>query len=191
MILKSESDLKKTISKLRKNKKIIGAMSGGYDLLHKGHQNAILFSSEQVDSLFVLVNSDSSIKKYKGETRPINSEKNRMEELNSFNENNYYILFDELTPNNLLEIIKPNKYFISPEWSNSPVEMLVLNKFNTEVIKHPHIKNFSTSKLIKSNSDFKGAIFLDRDGTINFDYGYIKEVKNIKLAKKILKGWKI
>ena len=67
-------------------------MSGGYDLLHKGHQNAILFSSEQVDSLFVLVNSDSSIKKYKGETRPINSEKNRMEELNSFNENNYYIL---------------------------------------------------------------------------------------------------
>ena len=84
MILKSESDLKKTISKLRKNKKIIGAMSGGYDLLHKGHQNAILFSSEQVDSLFVLVNSDSSIKKYKGETRPINSEKNRMEELNSF-----------------------------------------------------------------------------------------------------------
>ena len=36
----------------------------------QGHQNAIVFSSEQVDSLFVLVNSDSSIKKYKGETRP-------------------------------------------------------------------------------------------------------------------------
>jgi D-glycero-D-manno-heptose 1,7-bisphosphate phosphatase len=188
LILKSELDLKKTISKLRNNKKIIGAMSGGYDLLHKGHQNAILFSSEQVDSLFVLVNSDSSIKKYKGETRPINSERNRLEELNSFNENNYYILFDELTPNNLLEIIKPNKYFISPEWSSSPVEMLVLNKLNTEVIKHPHLKKFSTSNLINSNTDFKGAIFLDRDGTINFDYGYIKNVENIKISKENFKG---
>jgi len=188
LILKSQSDLKKILSKLRNKNKTIGAMSGGYDLLHKGHQNAIIFSSKQVDNLFVLVNSDSSIKKYKGESRPINNEQKRLRDLNLFNEKNYYILFDELIPNNLLEIIKPDKYFISPEWSKSPVETLVLNKFKTEVLKHPHLKNFSTSNSIDSTLDSKGAIFLDRDGTINFDCGYLNNIESINISKENFLG---
>ena len=55
-----------------------------------------------------------------------------MEELNSLTKT-ITIFFDELTQITSLKLLNQTN-FISPEWSNSPVEMLVLNKFNTEVI---------------------------------------------------------
>ena len=189
MIIKNLEELIHLVKNARKNKYSIGAMSGGYDLLHEGHQLAINKSSNKVDKLFVLVNSDYSIRKYKGRSRPINKENIRINKLEKFNENNFYFLFDELIPNNILEIIKPDIYFVPPSWSNSPIELLVLSNFKTKIEVHPFIQGVSTTS-ISNNKISSGAIFLDRDGTINQDTGYIKDIFEVKISKENYEGLK-
>ena len=68
----------------------------GIDILHGGHKSALEFASSQVDKLFVLVNSDKSIKTYKGKHRPYNNYSKR-KLLNKEYPSNIYIQMHELT----------------------------------------------------------------------------------------------
>ena len=94
MIINNLVELEKIISELKENNSKIGCITGSFDLLHDGHKEAIKFSKENCDNLIVLVNSDQSIKKYKGPTRPIESENKRIENLNNLYNDCYFFLFD-------------------------------------------------------------------------------------------------
>ena len=74
MILKNKTDLKLTVKNLKEDKTSFGAISGTFDLLHNGHKEALNYSGSRVSKLFVLVNSDTSVKVYKGEHRPIDNQ---------------------------------------------------------------------------------------------------------------------
>ena len=139
-----------------------------------------------MDRLFVLVNSDKSIKTYKGKHRPYNNYSKRVKLLNNEYPDNIYLQMHELTPNSLLETIQPNIYFLSKEWFKSPVELKVLNKFNCKVISHPQIEGISTTSLSKEKATSNSAIFFDRDGTINKDFGYINNSSLIDISKNNL-----
>lgn len=188
MIINNLVELEKIISELKDNNSKIGCITGSFDLLHDGHKEAIKFSKENCDKLIVLVNSDQSIKKYKGPTRPIESENKRIENLNNLYNDCYFFLFDYLIPNILIEIIKPNIYFLSGEWVSSPVEKLVIDKYGGEIKPHPTVIGESTTKYIHKDSKSKRAIFLDRDGTINEDFGYIDSTEKIEIKKTNLDG---
>ena len=190
MIINSKRKLQSLLIKLNSENFKIGAISGGFDILHGGHKSALEFASSQVDKLFVLVNSDKSIKTYKGKHRPYNNYSKRVKLLNKEYPSNIYIQMHELTPNSLLETIQPNIYFISEEWSNSPVELKVLNKINCNVISHPRIEGISTTSLSKEEVKSKSAIFFDRDGTINEDFGYINNSSLIEISKNNLETMK-
>ena len=69
MLIKNTNQLKNLVNKFRDEKKTIGAISGSFDDLHDGHKYALDFCSKKVDRLIVLVNSDESIKTYKGNER--------------------------------------------------------------------------------------------------------------------------
>ena len=62
MILDDIDHLKETVQYLKKNKLTIGCITGSFDLLHEGHKYAIEHCKSKVDKLFVLLNSDDSIK---------------------------------------------------------------------------------------------------------------------------------
>jgi len=188
MIINNLVELEKIISELKENNSKIGCITGSFDLLHDGHKEAIKFSKENCDELIVLVNSDQSIKKYKGPTRPIENENKRIENLDSLYNDCYFFLFDYLIPNILIEIIKPNIYFLSDEWVSSPIEKLVIDKYGGEIKSHPTVIGESTTKYIPKDSNSKGAIFLDRDGTINEDFGYIDSTEKIEIKKNNLDG---
>ena len=188
MIINNLLGLEKIISELKANDSKIGCITGSFDLLHDGHKEAIKFSKENCDELIVLVNSDQSIKKYKGPTRPIESENKRIENLNHLFNDCYYFSFDYLIPNILIEIIQPDIYFLSDEWASSPIEKLVIDNYGGEIKPHPIIVGESTSKYIPKDSKSKGAIFLDRDGTINKDFGYIDSTEKIQIKQTNLDG---
>ena len=190
MLIKNTNQLKNQINKFADEGKTIGAISGSFDGLHDGHKYALEFCSKKVDRLIVLVNSDESIKTYKGNERPINTLGKRLEKLEKFSKTFYYVTFNDLIPNNKLEIIKPNYYFLSPEWVDNPVEKPVLLKNKTTIVKHPVIDNLSTSLMNDDLDKSIGAIFLDRDGTINIDSGFIDEINKIKIPEKNLKAIK-
>lgn len=98
------------IKKLKSENKKIVFTNGCFDILHAGHVRYLKESKKFGDILIVGLNSDISVKKIKGESRPINSEMDRAEVLAGLEAVNYIVLFDETSPVKLLEEIKPDIY---------------------------------------------------------------------------------
>ncbi len=188
MILKTTKELLTQVNKIKSQSKKIGAISGSFDGYHKGHKYALRYCSEKVDFLFVLINSDQSIKTYKGNQRPFNNLDIRINSINNDFKELYLYSFDELIPNNTLEIIRPDFYFLTNEWITNPVENVVLKRYGTKIVLHPMLENISTTSLFANEEASRGAIFFDRDGTINDDVGYLDSLDNIKIQKENLDG---
>lgn len=98
------------IKKLKSENKKIVFTNGCFDILHAGHVRYLKESKKFGDILIVGLNSDISVKKIKGESRPINPEMDRAEVLAGLEAVNYIVLFDETSPVKLLEEIKPDIY---------------------------------------------------------------------------------
>ena len=92
-----------------KDKKIVFT-NGCFDILHVGHLRYLNESKKFADILIVGLNSDSSTKRLKGDTRPINHEDDRAELLSNLICVDYVVIFEEDTPENLLDEIKPDIY---------------------------------------------------------------------------------
>ena len=159
MILKDKVELKNYIDSLD-TKDSVGVISGSFDGLHDGHKLALEFCSSRVDKLIVLVNSDESIRLYKGNERPLIKLNERINTLKTFNNKLIIVSFNELIPNNMLEVIKPNIYFLSKEWIQNPIEKIVLEKYSTRIQEHPQLANTSTTIQNPKIDKSKGAIFL-------------------------------
>ncbi len=106
-VIKKEN-LKELLDKL-KNKKIVFT-NGCFDILHIGHAKYLKESKKYGDILIVGLNSDSSVKRLKGESRPINNEHDRAALLDELKSVDYVVVFEEDSPVNLLNIIKPDIY---------------------------------------------------------------------------------
>jgi len=90
-----------------KNKKIVFT-NGCFDILHRGHITYLNKARQYGDILVIGLNTDNSIKRLKGESRPVNLQEDRSEMLAALSIIDYVILFDEDTPLNLINFIKPD-----------------------------------------------------------------------------------
>lgn len=90
-----------------KNKKIIFT-NGCFDILHIGHIKYLEVAKKMGDILIVGVNSDESVKRLKGENRPVNTEFDRAYLLSALECVDYTIIFDEDTPYELIKKVKPD-----------------------------------------------------------------------------------
>ncbi len=89
------------------NKKII-TTNGTFDILHAGHVQFLEDAKALGDVLIVGLNSDASVKQYKGDKRPINGQEDRARVLSALACVDYVVVFDEREPSALLECIKPH-----------------------------------------------------------------------------------
>src|SRR4051812_35573115 len=92
---------------LDRNNKIIFT-NGCFDLLHQGHLHLLREAKKSGGLLIVGVNDDASVKRLKGESRPVESLKTRMQKLAALPEVDYIISFSQDTPMQLIEAIKPD-----------------------------------------------------------------------------------
>ena len=105
-----KENLDNIIKKLKSENKKIVFTNGCFDILHAGHVRYLKESKKFGDILIIGLNSDVSVKKIKGESRPINPEMDRAEVLAGLEAVSYIVLFDETSPVKLLEEIKPDIY---------------------------------------------------------------------------------
>lgn len=105
-----KENLDNIIKKLKSENKKIVFTNGCFDILHAGHVRYLKESKKFGDILIVGLNSDVSVKKLKGDSRPINPEMDRAEVLAGLEAVSYIVLFDETSPVKLLEEIKPDIY---------------------------------------------------------------------------------
>lgn len=106
--IKTKDEMIKIISNLKtKNKKIVFT-NGCFDILHRGHVSYLDKAKSQGDILVLGLNSDSSVKRLKGEDRPINSEEDRAFVLAALESVDYVVIFEEDTPYELIKALKPH-----------------------------------------------------------------------------------
>ncbi len=101
-------ELKAALAVERANNKTIAFANGGFDLIHIGHVRYLKGAGDVADILVLALNSDSSLKKIKGDKRAILDEKSRVRILASFECIDYITLFDETTVDNLLLTLLPD-----------------------------------------------------------------------------------
>lgn len=134
----------------QKNGETFVVTNGCFDILHVGHVRYLKKTKEFADNLIVMLNSDSSVKAIKGDSRPINNESDRAEILSSLNCVDYVVLFEENSPAKLLEEIKPDVYTKGADYTieTLPEKDIVLrNNIKVEFIDF--VEGKSTTNVIK------------------------------------------
>lgn len=115
------SNLEQVLSYYRQQHQKIVFTNGCFDLLHIGHVRYLKQASELGDILIVGVNTDASVQKLKGPTRPIQNENDRAEILASLKSVSHTILFGEETPLELIHQIKPDVLVKGGDWKVSQI----------------------------------------------------------------------
>ncbi|MDD4890923.1 MAG: bifunctional heptose 7-phosphate kinase/heptose 1-phosphate adenyltransferase, partial [Phycisphaerae bacterium] len=113
--------LVREMDRLRKDGKRIAFTNGCFDILHPGHVQYLQFSREQGDVLIVGLNSDSSVKRNKGPSRPICTEQERAAVLSALACVDYIVVFDEDTPHELVKAIQPDRLIKGAQWAGNVV----------------------------------------------------------------------
>lgn len=104
----SQKEIAELTSEWHKMGKRIVFTNGCFDLLHPGHVTLLHKCSEMGDKLIVGLNSDLSVQRLKGPSRPIQTERNRALVLAALQDIDGVVIFEEDTPKNLIELIKPD-----------------------------------------------------------------------------------
>lgn len=150
----SQSEIIKIVREGQKNGKTFVVTNGCFDILHIGHARYLEKTKSFADYSIVMLNSDSSVKRIKGENRPINNESDRAELLTYLSCVDYVVLFSEDSPRELLEKIKPDVYTKGADYNinNLPERDVVLkNNIRTEFIEFVQGKS-TTNTINKINA---------------------------------------
>ena len=142
-------DIGEIIKTLKAKGKKVVATNGCFDILHVGHVRYLQKSKSFGDILVVGLNSDISVKILKGETRPINPQEDRAEVLCALACVDYVVMFDEKTPVDLLDLIKPDIYTKGGDYTLETLpEADVILKNNGKVEFIDFVEGKSTTKII-------------------------------------------
>jgi rfaE bifunctional protein nucleotidyltransferase chain/domain len=138
------------VRNLQKSGKTVVATNGCFDILHVGHVRYLQKTKSFADYSIVLLNSDKSVRAIKGPTRPINNEQDRAEILCALSCVDYVVLFDENSPANLLEAIKPDVYTKGADYTMETLpEADIMKRNNIRVEFITFVEGKSTTSTIE------------------------------------------
>ena len=106
--IKSFKEIKSIVKSLRQKGKKIVFTNGCFDLLHIGHVKYLEVAKSMGDILIIGLNSDNSVRRLKGDSRPINTQYDRAYILSALECVDYVVVFEEDTPYELIKIVQPD-----------------------------------------------------------------------------------
>lgn len=124
--------------------------NGVFDILHQGHIQILSEAATYADILIVGVNADSSVKRLKGNDRPVNGENSRATILSALVMVDAVIIFEEDTPLELIKLIKPNVLVKGGDYTVDTIvgaKEVLANKGKVKII--PLKEGFSTTGIIE------------------------------------------
>ena len=142
-------ELLELLEKVRGKKKIVFT-NGCFDILHAGHADYLSKAKSLGDILVVGINSDASVRRIKGEKRPILPQQMRAYLLDNLKPVDYVVIFEEDTPLELIKAIKPDVLVKGADWD---LERIVgadfVLSYGGRVERIPFSFDVSTSKIIE------------------------------------------
>jgi rfaE bifunctional protein nucleotidyltransferase chain/domain len=213
--IKTRDELVPICESLRKRGKTVGFTSGAFDLLHAGHADYLEKAKALCDALVVGVNSDRSVREYKGQDRPVIPERERIKLVAALESVDYAFLFDERRNQKNIEALKPNFYFKAEDYQRESLTSAeAVERSGGEVKLIPVVESVSSTWIIEKIASSSGgtpvrwvekekaahverkpaktapAAFFDRDGTVIEEAEYLHEPERIRILPNALEGMK-
>jgi D-beta-D-heptose 7-phosphate kinase/D-beta-D-heptose 1-phosphate adenosyltransferase len=135
---------------LRAKGKRIATINGSFDILHNGHLHILNEARQRGDVLIVGVNSDASVRSYKGPGRPMVPERGRAEMLLALRMVDYVHIFDEPDPIAFLKELRPDVHVNGSEYGEACIESETVRRGGGEIHIVSRIPGLSTSGLISA-----------------------------------------
>ena len=155
-IYKIGKELDTLVSSLKSQKRKIVFTNGVFDIIHRGHAAYLSEAKKLGDVLIVGLNSDSSVKRIKGSTRPVNNENDRAYVLVNLKPVDYVAIFEEDTPYNLIKSVVPDVLVKGGDWkAEEIVGSDIVTKSGGKVLSLSYIDNYSTTGILKKISETK------------------------------------
>lgn len=123
--------------------------NGCFDILHRGHVEYLTFAREQGDALCVGLNSDASVRRNKGPSRPINPEQDRAFVLGSLRAVDFVVLFDEDEPRDLIAKILPGVLVKGKDWAHYVSGRDIVEAHGGRVVLADLVEGRSTTNTIE------------------------------------------
>src|SRR3954447_25709018 len=146
----SRNEVKYFVGAARMTGKTIGFTNGCFDILHDGHIYSLSQAAKEADLLIVGLNNDSSVRKLKGEHRPINNEHSRSLLLASLLMTDFVVIFEEDTPLELIKVIMPDVFVKGGDYTIDQIagaKEVIEN--GGRVVINEIVQGFSTSGMIE------------------------------------------
>jgi D-beta-D-heptose 7-phosphate kinase/D-beta-D-heptose 1-phosphate adenosyltransferase len=151
--IKTFKEIENSVQRLRKKGSKIVFTNGCFDILHRGHVSYLDKAKSFGDILILGLNSDDSVKRLKGESRPINNQEDRGYILAALQSVDYVVNFSQDTPYELIKLIQPDILVKGADYEGQDV-------VGSEIAKELKLVEFidgkSTSKTIKQINNLKG-----------------------------------
>ena len=123
--------------------------NGCFDVLHVGHVMLLARAKRLGDILIVALNSDRSVRTLKGPRRPIILQRDRARLVAALASVDYVTMFDEPTPLQLIQALKPNVLVKGADWKASGiVGRALVHRYGGRVVCLPLVSGYSTTQLI-------------------------------------------
>lgn len=149
-----EEQLEDIVKQLKDHGKTVVATSGCFDILHAGHVNYLDAAKESADILIILLNSDCSVKRLKGNERPIVPENERAMVIAGLECVDYVCIFDDDTPCRLIEKMQPDVWVKGGDYEGKQIpEIEVLNKYGGKLKIMQLVEKCSSTNIIKKIKD--------------------------------------
>ena len=144
------SEIRNLVSKWKSDGNRIVFTNGCFDVLHFGHVSYLAEAKDLGDKMIIGLNSDASVKRLKGETRPINGQHERAVLLAALQFVDSVVIFDEDTPEKIIKNVKPNFLVKGGDYTiDTIVGANFVMSYGGKVITIPLVENFSSSIIIK------------------------------------------
>lgn len=153
MIVKIE-DIESLCAILHRSGKKIALTNGTFDLVHAGHVRYLNEAKKLADCLIVGLNSDTSVKKYKSDKRPIVPQTERAEVVDSLQAVDYVVIFNETTADNLISKVKPDIYVKGGDYTEDTLpETASVKKYGGKIAFIKVVEGCSTTNIIEKILD--------------------------------------
>lgn len=143
-------EVNQIVSSLRKEGKTLVTTNGCFDLIHAGHIQYLADAASLGDLLVVGINSDSSVSRLKGPSRPIQNELDRALLIGSLKMVDFTFIFDENDPIAFLDVLKPDIHVKGGDYVPERLpEKTIVEKNGGKIVIVPFTTGHSTTSIVK------------------------------------------
>jgi D-beta-D-heptose 7-phosphate kinase / D-beta-D-heptose 1-phosphate adenosyltransferase len=149
-IFQDLSTLRQAAAKWREDGLVVGFTNGCFDIIHEGHVELLAEARSHCDRLIVALNSDASVRRLKGPSRPVQPERARVRVMAALAFVDAVITFDTETPLELITELKPNVLVKGADYKvEEVVGRAVVEANGGRVVLAPLVPNSSTSRIVE------------------------------------------